>query len=168
MLLTLAILALAASTRVELVDEVYPIPADEWRYVPLELKQRPAQVEATYEVTGGAGQVRVALMRGADLDRLRQGLPHGVMALTEPGRTGALQCRVRPPGEYMLVVDNEMGRGKPASVHLRIWLDFSAGGAPGAAQLPSGRRRLVVVLSLAGFLAIVTWSGRKLLRGVRQ
>jgi hypothetical protein len=168
MLALLSIFALAAATRVELVDEVYPIPADEWRYVELGLKQQPVMVEASYQVNGGSEQVRLALMRREDLEHLRQGLPHGVMAVTEPGRSGSLHCRARPPGDYVIVVDNEMGGGQPASVHLRIWLDFANDGAPEVTRLSPERQRGVVLISCAAFLGIVTWSARKLLRGVRR
>jgi len=162
-------LALAGpATRVEVVDEVYPIPADEWRYVELGLKQQPALVVAAYQVNGGSDQVRVALMRRDELERLRQGLPHGVMAVTEPGRSGTLECQARPPGDYVVVVDNEMGGGKPASVHLRIWLDFANRGAPPVTGLSPERRRTVVLVSFAAFAGIVTWSARKLLRGARR
>jgi len=68
-----------APTSVELVDEVYQIPANEWRYVEIDLKQQPALVSATFQVLTGAGQARIALMRRQDLERLRGGEPHGVM-----------------------------------------------------------------------------------------
>jgi len=167
MIVLLWLLAFAA-TRVELVDEVYTIPADEWRYVELGLKQEAALVVANYEVNGGSDRVRVALMRREDLEHLRQGLPHGVMAVTDPGRFGTLRCQARPPGDYVVVVDNEMGGDKPALVHLRIWLDFGAHEMPEVTRLSPERRRTVILLSFAVFLGIVTWSARKLLRGMRR
>ena len=168
MIALLWMFALAAVTRVELVNEVYPIPADEWRYVELGLKQQAATVMATYQVNGGSEQVRLALMRRDDLEHLRQGLPHGVMAVTSPGRSGALECQARPPGDYVIVVDNQMGGGKPASVHLRVWLDFGAHDVPDISRLSPERRRTVILISFAAFFGIVTWSARKLLRGVRR
>ena len=167
MLLLLSMFVLSAATRVELVDEVYPIPAEEWRYVELGLKQQAALVLAAYEVNGGSEHVRLALMRREDMEHLRQGLPHGVMAVTNPGRSGSLRCQARPPGDYIVVVDNEMG-AKPASVHLRIWLDFSPHTASEVQGISPERRRTVVLLSFAVFLGIVSWSARKLLNGVRR
>ena len=41
-------LLLAASTRVELVDEVYQIPPAEWKYVEVNLRQKPALVTASF------------------------------------------------------------------------------------------------------------------------
>ena len=160
-------LALALTAAGELVDQVYTIPADEWRYVDLGVEQRPGVVEAEYDVRSGSDQVRLAVLRRDDLEHLRQGLAHGVVEATEPGRRGKIACRVGPPGEYVVVVDNRMGEGRPAVVRLRIRLEF-----PPAANVPerlSPQRRLTVILiSFAAFFAIVTWSGRKLLPGVRR
>jgi hypothetical protein len=44
LIVALAGMLLAAPTSVELVDEVYQIPANQWRYVDLTLKQQPARV----------------------------------------------------------------------------------------------------------------------------
>jgi len=56
-----------------------------------------ALVEAEYEVRAGSDQVRLAVMRRDDLEHLREGLAHGVVEATEPGRSGKLTCQVRPP-----------------------------------------------------------------------
>src|ERR1700724_3528626 len=98
------ILLLAASTSVQLVDEVYQIPRAEWRYVELGLRQQPAFVSASFDVESGSRQVRLALMTSDDLDHLRHDLPHGVMAVTAAGHTGQLVYRVRRPGDYVIVV----------------------------------------------------------------
>ena len=166
MLALVCTLVLAFASAGELVNQVYTIPADEWRYVDLGVGQRPALVEAEYEVRAGSDQVRLAVMRRDDLEHLREGLAHGVVEATEPGRSGKLTCQVRPPGEYVVVVDNRDDRA--AVVRLRIRLDFP----PAAGSLPerlSPQRRLTVILvSFAAFFAIVTWSGRKLLPPVRR
>jgi hypothetical protein len=159
----LALASASAASAEVLVDHVYTVPADEWRYVDLGTEQRPARVEAEYEVRAGSNRVRLAVMRRDDMEHLREGLAHGVVEVTGPGRSGKLTCEVRTPGEYVLVVDNQMGEGRAAVVGLRIRLDFPAavGGIP---ERLSPRRRLTVVLvSFAAFFAIVTWSGRKLL-----
>jgi len=167
MLALVCTLALAFASAEELVDQVYTIPADEWRYVDLELGQRAARVEAQYDVRSGSDQVRLAVMRRDDLDHLREGLAHGVVEATEPGRAGKLACQVRPPGDYVVVVDNRMGDGRAAVVRLRIWLDFPHAGAV-PERLSPQRRLTVILVSFAAFFAIVTWSGRKLLPPVRR
>jgi hypothetical protein len=161
-----AIFMLAAVTRVDLVDEVYRIPSGEWRYVELGLNQKPALVSSSYEVKSGSRQVRLALLRRADLERLREGLPHGVIEETPSGRLGALTPRVRGPGDFVMVVDN---RGEsPSSVHLRISLDFGVRPGPEVTRLSPRRQLAVILISFAVFFGIVTWSARRLLRGIQR
>jgi hypothetical protein len=163
----LCTLALASAAAEEIVDHVYTIPADEWRYVDLRIGQRDAVVEAEFGVRSGSDHVRLAVMRRDDLDHLREGLAHGVVEATEAGSAGKLSCRVRPPGDYVVVVDNRQGDGRAAVVRLRIWLDFPPGGTY-PERLSPQRRLAVILVSFAAFFAIVTWSGRKLLPPVRR
>ncbi|MGO9229403.1 MAG: hypothetical protein ACLQKA_09370 [Bryobacteraceae bacterium] len=160
-------LAFALASAEELVDHVYTIPADEWRYVDLGIGQRPELVEVEYEVRAGSDQVRLAVMRREDLEHLREGVAQGVVDETEPGRSGKIECEVRPPYDYVVVVDNRMGDGRAAVVRLRIRL--ASPPARGIPERLSPQRRLTVILvSFAAFFAIVTWSGRKLLPPVRR
>ena len=46
-------LLLAATTRVDLVDEDYQIPPGDWKWVEVDLRQQPAVVLANYIVQGG-------------------------------------------------------------------------------------------------------------------
>jgi hypothetical protein len=159
-------LFLAASTVVDVVDEVYQIPANEWRYVELGLNQKPALVHAHYSVESGPPGVRLALMRREDLERLRAGLPHGVIEETDLAGSGSFTPRVRGPGDYVVVVDNQAEA--PAAVRLRIWLDFGVRPGPEVTQLSPRRQLFVILLSFATFFGIVTWSARRLLRGIKK
>ena len=111
------------------MDEVYQIPANQWRYVDFTLKQQPALVSATFQVLTGSQQARIALMRSQDLERLRGGQPHGVLAVTPLASSGNLSYYVHWPDDYAIVVDNRADQ--PSAVHLRISLEF--GGSPGPA-----------------------------------
>jgi hypothetical protein len=159
---------LAASTSVELVDEVYRIPPAEWKYVEVNLRQRPALVSASFQTESGAGKVRLALMTRADLERLREDLPHGVLAVTEIGKSGALDFRVRQPGDYVLIVDNRSSKTQAAAVHLRIGLDFARPTVPLVTRLAPQRQLAVIILSFAFFSGVVTYSARKLLRAAKR
>jgi hypothetical protein len=159
---------LAASTSVELVDEVYRIPPAEWKYVEVNLRQQPALVSASFQTESGAGKVRLALMTRADLERLREDLPHGVLAVTEIGKSGALDFRVRQPGDYVLIVDNRSGKTQTAAVHLHIGLDFARPTVPLVTRLAPQRQLAVIVLSFAFFSGVVTYSARKLLRATKR
>jgi hypothetical protein len=160
------LLLLAASTRVDLVNDVYHIPPREWRYVELGLKQNPALVSAHFEGIGGPRDVRLALMRRDDLEHLRAGLPHGVIAETTPGGNGDLHSYVPATGDYVVVVDNLSDTA--ARLHLRISLDFLAPPGPEARLLSPQRRWTVIAISFAVFFGIVTFSARRLLRSIRR
>jgi hypothetical protein len=156
---------LAASTSIELVDEVYRIPPAEWKYVEVNLRQQPALVSASFRTESGIGKIRLALMTRADLERLR-GLPRSA------GRhrvgSGALDFRVREPGDYVLVVDNRASKTKPAAVHLRIALDFARPSGPAVTRLGQRGQLTVIVLAFAFFFGVVTYSARKLMRAARR
>jgi hypothetical protein len=156
-------LAFTAATRVDLVDEVYSIPADRWHYVDVGLKQQPALVLARFDSPDNAA-VRLALMRREDMEHLFDGLPYGVVKEIGPGRSGMLRAQV-PPGDYVVVVDNRENSGRPATVHLRVWLDFSRG--PSTTQISPERQLAVIVISFAVFFGIVGYSMSKLWRSFR-
>jgi hypothetical protein len=159
---------LAASTSVELVDEVYRIPPAEWKYVEVNLRQQPALVSASFRTESAAGKVRLALMTRADLERLREDIPHGVLAVTEIGKSGALDFRVRQPGDYVLIVDNRSSKTQLAAVHLHISLDFARPTVPLVTRLNPQRQLVVIILSFAFFSGVVTYSARKLLRAAKR
>lgn len=160
------LLLLAATTRVDLVNDVYRIPAREWRYIELGLRQNPALVSAHVEGLGDSRSVRLALMRRDDLEHLRGGLPHGVLAETTPSHRGALNSYVSGAGDYVVVVDNLSDIA--ATVHLSISLDFAPRPMPEAQRLSPGRQLTVIVISFAAFFGIVTFSARRLLRSIKR
>jgi phenylpropionate dioxygenase-like ring-hydroxylating dioxygenase large terminal subunit len=162
------ILLLAASTSVDLVDELYRIPASEWRYVEINLRQETALVSARYEVQGSSGKVRLALMTRADLEHFRHDLANGVLALTPVSRSGELNFRVRELSDYVLVVDNRADPAHEATVHLHVALDFGQSAEPVLTRISPQRQLVVIVLSFAFFFGVVTFSARKLLRLARK
>jgi hypothetical protein len=161
------ILLLNAATKVELTDEVYRIPRNEWWWVEVNLRQKPAQVLATYEVQSGPHKVRVALMTRDDLERLNNDLPHGVLAVSEPAKSGSLAYRVRRRGDYVLLVDNRVDGSQPAAVHLRIALDFAGQTGPEETQISPQRQLTVIVMSFAFFAGVAAYSAKRLWRARR-
>jgi len=157
---------LVSPSSVDLVDEVYRIPANEWRYVEVSLRQQPALLSAEVASPAGSPEVRAALLRREDLQRLRNDHPYGVLASTAPGPLGRLHYYINDPGDYAVVLDNR-DSDAAATVRLRVWLDFAGPRGPDAGSLSPQRRLTVILLSFAGFFAIVTWSARRLLRAVR-
>jgi hypothetical protein len=159
-----ALLLWFASGPQVLLDEVFQVPASEWRYVPVVLKQPPVTVDSDFRVISGNGAVRVTLVNQEGLDQLRQGdrEPLRSVPFQQQGKSSRL---VSVPDEYAVVLENH-GPG-PATVRLRVSLDFSSSGLPQARTLSAERRFVVIVISSSVFLAIVLYSGRRLLRVMR-
>lgn len=161
------LLLLGASTRVDLVDEIYRIPASQWRYIEVSTKQTPARVDVNFAVRGERAKVRMALLTRADLYRLRAERPHGFLAATEFQRSGGFRHQLRTPGSYAVVLDNRSERSPAASVHVRVSLEFSPAPETGG-YLSPGRRAAAILISFAVFFGIVTWSTRQLLRVMKR
>jgi len=165
-MLAFAWILLAATTGGELVDGIYQVPANDWKFVPVELHQEPARISASYDVLAGSGNVRLALMLREDLERMREDLP-GHIALTRPGRSGHLSDWARRRGDFVLVLDNR-DESRPARVRLRVWLSFGAGPGPDVTELSPQRQLTIVSISFAVFFGIVTYSARRLWRAVKR
>lgn len=169
MILALALLAAAApTTRLLLVDETIAVPPRGWREVTVAMRQRPAVIEARYEVRRGGSGVRAMLVKRSDLERLRAGLPHWPIAATAYQRSGAFRAAPGVPGDYSVVLDNSMeGRGA-AQVRLTVSLLFP-GATPEAREVSPQRRFVIILLSLvflAGVTTFVAWRlHRALMRG---
>jgi len=157
----LALVLLLASSRADLVDEAYQIPANDWRFVQLGLNQQSARVFAHYRADAGAKWIDLTLMRREELERMTKGNPYAALDATPQGAQGSLSYQVRDLGEYCFVMANH--GNTPANVHLRVWLEFS-----GVTQLSPERQRNVILVSFAVFFAIVSFSARRLLKIVRR
>jgi hypothetical protein len=155
----------AARRSIELVDEVYSIPAADWRYVEFSLRQLPVSVKGEYEVQSG-GAVRMSMMRRHELKRSHEGRSRGVIVATESGSKGRLDFRVRSPGDYVVVVEN-MDGDQAAALRLRVSLEFGGPNSPSVSYLAPRRKLAVIVISFAVFFGIVTWSARRLLSAIR-
>jgi hypothetical protein len=155
-----ALVLLFALDSQTVTDEVFEVPAREWRYVGVTLKQVPVTVHCDFGVISGSGAVRVGLVNGEGLDDLKQasGAALDSGAFT---RQGSFSRMVGVPEEYFVILENS-GRGS-ARVRLRLSLDFSGRGQPQARTLSPQRRLAVIAISATVFLAIVTYSARKLL-----
>jgi len=161
-MLALLLFLFASTTRVQLVDEPFDIPAHDWRFdSELGLHQRAATVIANFAVKSG-GDVRLLLMSREDVERMSDGKPHGTIMSVGPVQSGHLHYAVPEPGDYVLVVDNR-DNSEPARVHLSVWLDF-----PRATGISPRRQLTVILLSFAFFFGVVAWSARKLWKGINR
>ncbi len=164
MMLSLLLLV-AAATRLNLVDQVFEIPAADWRYVELHIQEQPVTVTCYFD-TGPPVEVSLAFLERSSLNAFRQGLPAEIAAVAR-GSYGSLRHGVRSPGKYVVLVDNRSDSRRAARVHVRVGLDFSGHAGPHVRTLSPRRRSAVVVLSFAVFFGIVIGAGRMLLRGAR-
>ena len=165
----LALMALlAASTSVELVDENFQIAHSKWNYVEVNLRQKPAVVTASFQVESGPPKVRIALLSHQDVESLTEGLPHGVLAVTEIGAKGNLSFRVRQPGDYAIVIDNRANESKSADVHLRVSLDFSEPQIPITTGISRRRQIAIVGASFLFFFSVVTFAARRIMAAIHR
>lgn len=159
------LVVLLAPASQTLTDEVFQIPAKEWRYVEVAVKQVPATVDCDFHVISGADGVRVVLVNAEGLDDWKQGTREAAGARTL-ARQGGFRRVVSVPDEYAVIVENG-GRGE-ASVRLRVSLDSSGRGQPQARYLSAERRLAVIAISATVFFAIVSYSAKKLLGAIRS
>lgn len=157
-----ALLLLAAPAgRVDLADEVHEIPAAEWKFYELKLRQVPVNLRCSFDVPT-AENLRVVIAKSAS----RGKFDHDMLAATPFRPRGFVQYTVREPGDYDVIFDNRPGMTR-RKVHLHISLDFTARG-PQITYVPRSRQLAVILISFAVFFGIVIWSGRKLWRATRM
>jgi len=158
------LLALFAPAPQTLTDEVFQIPAKEWRYVDVAVKQVPATVRCEFRVISGKGTVRVELVNAEGLDDWKQG--HGeTKGVGAYGTAAGFSHVIRVPDDYAVVIDN--GGRDTAGVRLRVLLDTAESDQPRPMYVSSERRFAVIAISAVVFLAIVTYSAKKLLTVMR-
>ena len=134
------LVAASQNMRQTLMDEVYSIPASDWRYVPVVLKQPPVTLECEFHVISGGAGVRVGLVNAQALAAMKQGRRHDTLVTTSFEKSGRVRYEVLEPDEYAVIVDNSLdGRGT-AQVQLRVSLDFPGRQQPQVRQLSPARR----------------------------
>jgi len=156
-MITVLLFLLAFPARVELLNENFEIPANDWRYVPL--NRESALVSCDFQ-SGPDARVRVALLTRGELDARRAGRDYEEIGATPVGPRGILRVAVHEPDAYVLI---ENRAPQPAKVHLRVFLE-----EPQVRYLSRGRQLAVIVISFGVFFAIVSFSARKLLKAIRK
>lgn len=167
-MIVLALLFLASSQSIQLVNDIFRLSPGEWRAVNVALHQgQPVVVTGDFAVRSGSTHMRLELLRQADLERLRDGRPNGFLAMTPPGAAGRFRYIIRVPGDYAVILDNR-GAREPALARLHVNLDFGERPVPTVRQLSPERQLVVILISFAVFFAIVTYSARRLLRVMKR
>jgi hypothetical protein len=159
-MISVLLFLVAAFARVDLIDENFEIPANDWRYVPRPLTQQPAMLDCIFESDRPDARVRLVLLSHADLNAWRVGRDHEEIAATPAGPRGTLRMSVHEVDAYV-AIENRAPR--PARVRLRVFLE-----EPRVRYLSRGRQLAVIVVSFGVFFAIVSLSARKLLKSIRK
>ena len=151
---TLALLLLAASNQVVLVDEEVVVEAGKVKAVHVDLRQRPAVVETTFEVLRGE-PVEVSLIGG-------EGRGRRYLRRVSDRSSGTIRYAARKLGPYQLVLDARGVDQGRTTIRLRIALAFDSAGLLQPGSLSPQRRSAVVALSVLFFLLVVAYTGRRL------
>ena len=162
MIFGVLLLLAASSWRLVLMEETVTVPPREVGSFRLDIAQQRAFVECRFSVESGGPDVRVALIRHAGTDRSRNGARPEVLTITGFEKSGRLRHFLEQAGEYSIVVDNRLSGAREARVHLTVNLAF----AEEARELPPGRRRAVILLTMCYVAAVAVFAARRL-RGLR-
>jgi hypothetical protein len=160
----LLLLAAQAFGSAVLTDDVYQLPAGEWRWVPFEIHRRPVTAECHFEAVGG-GEARAELVTRSDIELIWKHKQHDALAFSGSGRTGGFSHYLEDPGEYAVVVENE--GSQPVAVHLNVALSFGTP-KPVSRYLSPTRQLTVILVSFVMFFGIVTFSARALLKAMKR
>jgi hypothetical protein len=158
----IALFLLASS--VVLRDDVNTVAPGRWRYERFVTKEQlPVDVDCAFKVVKGP-PVRVELMTIDNLEALRRGEPHEFIVAST---SGDLHQEIGVPGTFALVVIND-DKEHSADVSLRLSMDFSAKSLKVTGELSPEKKLVIALLSFTGFLAIVSFSARKLILAMRS
>jgi hypothetical protein len=148
--MSLPALLLAASFTV--FDDTIVVPASQWRAVELKNVSLPARVDGVFSVTAGGSGVRILLMTYLDLQKMRDGQPHSVIAATPYVRAGSISRILQQQERYVMVIDNRQERAG-AEVRVRVKADPETA-QPLAPRYASPGRQIAVIAGGITFLLL--------------
>lgn len=156
-LLTFALSALAQQ------QAPFRLEPGEFRWIPVNVKQIPTQIECKFQVVGGGPTAHLELMRMRDFRLFTRNQKHGSLAISPTSQSENFRRFVDYRGQYAVVVVNEKG-APPVMVSLEVSTNTSVI----SRELAPGRRLAVILISFGLFFVTVSWSGLKLLRAGRK
>ncbi len=161
----LLLLLLTGQARgVTLMDDVVTIPGGQWRSVPIQLKQQSGVVRCSFRLIHGSAGVRAVILTRDQANRLREEAAHSVLAGTGYAREAEFVVPVMAPGEYELVIDNNLDRRDAAELHLSVALAFGDSQALRVRNVEPEKRALILWLSGCYLAAMAWFSGLRLRR----
>ena len=163
-MLPLALFLALLPSRVTLIDEHTTITPNDWRLVRVVVKQQPVTIDANFRVQS-RGMARLAILSIGDVRDFREGQARAALAATAYGDSGSLTFPLHRPGEYAIVVDADRNQ-QPVDIAVRIDEAFEL--EPVVRYLTPRRRLTVILISFAGFFAVVGYGGWRVIRLFRS
>jgi hypothetical protein len=135
----------------------------DYRWVPVIVKQPPTSVECSFDVVTGTPTVHAELLSEQNFVRFSRGRDYEALASSRTGRAGEFRQMVETPGRYRVLIMNNRGAA-PAAVSLIVRTNVDPPPAVLSTGISSSRKLAVILGSLTVFLGTVAWSGSRLLR----
>ncbi len=153
-------LALLLAVQTTPLERSIKVPPSDYRALHFDIRNRPATLELAYQVSQGSPGVRLRVLPRVDENRFRAGRSYNEIAGTELDSSGRLEVYLQTPGHYIVIVDNrEASRG--AAVRLKGLISYDTLTRP-AIELATRRKSMVIVSSVAIFLGVAWFAGRRL------
>ena len=167
-MMALALLLLLMANHLVLIDETVSLAAGEVKGLSLALNQSPAVLDVRYETLGDDAEVTVGLIGPGDGVASPRGTPGRYLRLTAPAAAGAFRFPAAELGEYQIVLDNRGEGAGPVDIRLTVTLGFGETGTLRPGLISTQRRTVVMTLSTLFFLAVVFYSGTRLVRAFKR
>ena len=151
-----------------LANDTYQIPPGEWRSLHFVVPRAPARVECRFQVLAQPGAARAVLLAREDLERFASHQAYGYLAASGEQSRGALQFDLRQTGTFAVLLINSSANRAASPIQFFLAVGPAPPPPGPAVTFLSPRRKLAtIVLAIAGFMAILTWSVWRLLRAMR-
>ncbi len=144
----------------------FQLAAGDFRWMRIQVRQTPAEVDCHFEVVAGDPSVHVELLPMSEFRLFDRGLDHDTLAATPESRSGDFRRMIDSSGQYAVVVVNGK-HAPPATVTLQVRTSVNPPVKDVARMLSPQRRLAVILISFGFFFVSVTWSARALIRGMR-
>lgn len=172
LLLTIAILLFGPAARAQKIPardagQSFRLEPGDFRWVPFTVRQTPTEVDCHFAVIEGDPTVHVELLPMNEFRLFERGVDHETLAVTLDGRNGDFRRIIDTSGRYAVVVVNGK-RARPAMVAMQVRTTVNPSGSQMARTLSPRRQLGVILISFGFFFVTVSWSARKLIRGMRR
>lgn len=148
-------------------DQSFRLEPGDFRWIPFTVRQTPTGIDCRFAVVKGGPTVHAELLPMSEFRLFDRGREHETLALTANARVGEFRRVIDVRGQYAVVVVNDRNAA-PAMVSLQLETTLNPGAGEMARTLSPQRRFTVVLISLAFFLAALTWSSRRLIGAMRR